>query len=84
MLLHTPIRYAWDLYGEYTKDIKEPKKFLVQKTLKYIREWDIDTLDRVDFFIANSNFVKERINRIYNREAVVINPPVDVDNLDSI
>ncbi len=76
---HTPIRYAWDLYGEYTKDIKDPKKFLVQKTLKYIREWDIDTLDRVDFFIANSNFVKERINRIYNREAVVINPPVDVD-----
>ena len=76
---HTPIRYAWDLYDEYTSNLKQPKKFLVQKTLQYIRKWDIDTLDRVDYFIANSNFVKERIKRIYNRDANVIYPPVNID-----
>lgn len=74
---HTPIRYAWDLYSEYTSNLKQPKKLLVQKTLRYIRKWDINTLKRVDYFIANSNFVKERIERIYNREATVIYPPVD-------
>ena len=74
---HTPIRYAWDLYEEYTASLKQPKKFLVEKTLSAIREWDIATLDRVDYFIANSNFVKERIERLYKREAVVIYPPVD-------
>ena len=76
---HTPIRYAWDLYDEYTSDLKQPKKFLVQSVLKYIRNWDIKTVDRVDFFIANSQFVQERIKRTYNRDATVIYPPVDVE-----
>jgi len=73
---YTPIRYAWDLYDEYTKDLKQPKKFFVQQSLSYIRKWDIATLDRVDFFIADSYFVKERIQRIYKRDAAVIYPPV--------
>ena len=75
---HTPIRYAWDLYDEYISNLKQPKKFLVEQTLKYIRDWDIKTLNRVDYFIANSKFVKERIERIYKREAKVIYPPVDI------
>jgi len=75
---HTPIRYAWDLYDEYTLNLKQPKKLIVQKTLQYIRRWDIDSLNRVDYFIANSNFVKERIKRIYNKDAKVIYPPVDL------
>ena len=74
---HTPIRYAWDLYDEYISNLTQPKKFLVDQTLKYIRKWDIDTLDRVDHFIANSNFVKERIKRIYKKDAKVVYPPVD-------
>jgi len=75
---HTPIRYAWDLYDEYTASLQQPKKFLVQKTLQYIRKWDLETLSRVDHFVANSNFVKERIERIYKRDAKVIYPPVDI------
>ena len=77
---YTPIRYAWDLYDEYTKNLKQPKKFLVQSSLKYIRKWDIETLERVDSFIADSKFVQERIKRIYNRDSVVIYPPVDVES----
>ncbi len=33
----------------------------------------------VDTFLANSSFVAERIKRIYNREATVVYPPVDVE-----
>ena len=76
---HTPIRYAWDLYDEYTSNLSQPKKFLVQKTLAYLRKWDLTTVDRVDYFIANSNFVRERIKKTYHREATVIYPPVDID-----
>lgn len=76
---HTPIRYAWDLYDEYTEKLPWFKKVLVQSILKYIRKWDIATLDRVDHFIANSKFVQERIKRTYNRESTVIYPPVDID-----
>jgi len=77
---YTPIRYAWDLYDEYTSNLKQPKKFLVQNTLKYIRKWDIKTLDSVDFFIADSKFVQNRITKTYNRDSIVIYPPVDVEN----
>ena len=76
---HTPIRYAWDLYEEYTSNLTQPKKLLVQKSLQYIRRWDISTIDRVDHFIANSKFVKERIQRTYQRESTVFYPPVDVE-----
>ncbi len=74
---HTPIRYAWDLYDEYTAHLPFFVKQTVQGILKYIKKWDYDTSERVDFFIANSHFVKERIVRNYQREAVVIHPPVD-------
>ena len=76
---HTPVRYAWDLYDEYTSSLKSLKKLVVKLTLKRLRKWDIKTLDRVDYFIANSNFVQERIKRIYKREAVVIYPPVNTE-----
>lgn len=76
---HTPIRYAWDLYSEYTSTLKQPKKFLVEQTLKYIRKWDIQSLKRVDHFIANSQFVKNRILKTYNRDSIVIYPPVNTD-----
>ncbi len=79
---HTPIRYAWDLYDEYTSDLKQPKKFFVQQSLKYIRKWDIKTLNRVDYFIANSKFVQERIKRIYNKNSQVIYPPVDINKFN--
>ncbi len=73
---YTPIRYAWDLYDEYTANLKQPKKFLVQQTLKYIQKWDKTTTHRVDFFVADSLFVQERIKKTYNRESRVIYPPV--------
>ncbi len=75
---HTPIRYAWDLYDEYTVHLSQPKKWIVQKTLEYIREWDRATSHRVDHFVANSHFVRKRIERIYGRDATVIYPPVDI------
>jgi glycosyltransferase involved in cell wall biosynthesis len=76
---HTPIRYAWDLYDEYTSNLTWPKKFLVQHTLKYIRKWDLSTVNRIDYFIANSKFVQKRIQKNYNRNSKVIYPPVDIE-----
>jgi len=77
---YTPIRYAWDMYEEYTSNLKQPKKFFVQQTLKYIKKFDLKTLGGVDYFIADSKFVASRIKKTYNRDSIVIYPPVDVDN----
>ena len=74
---YTPIRYAWDLYDEYTSSLKQPKKFLVQLTLKYLKAWDKKVTSRVDEFISISSFIEERVQRIYGRESTMIYPCVN-------
>lgn len=78
---HTPMRYAYDQFNNYFSPERNGKiKFLlIKKIIKYLKEWDIKTAVRVNDFIANSNNVKQRINKYYNREAEVIYPPVDTD-----
>jgi len=84
---HTPVRYAWDLYFSYMKEsgLESGLKGIIAKfILHYIRIWDVSTVNRVDYFIANSNYVKRRIWKIYRRDAEVIYPPVDVDRFSVI
>lgn len=79
---HSPMRYAWDLQDQYLKDSgldKGLKGFYAKFVLNKIRKWDVRNSENVDFFIANSNHIAQRIKKIYNRESTVIYPPVDVD-----
>jgi glycosyltransferase involved in cell wall biosynthesis len=79
---HTPMRYAWDLRDQYLKESGLDhglKGLLAKMTLEYLRRWDARTADRVDYFIANSRYIGDRIKRSYNRDASVIYPPVDVN-----
>ena len=73
---HTPMRYAWEMRDEYTKNMGRLKKKLVDILLHYMRIWDVTSSNRVDYFVANSNEVRNRIRKHYKREAYVINPPV--------
>lgn len=73
---HTPMRYAWEKRDEYLKGSGKLKRRLIKILLHYMRLWDVVSSERVDYFIANSNEVKKRIEKYYKREAVVINPPV--------
>ncbi len=45
-----------------------------------LREWDRRASERPDLYIANSTAVADRIERFYGREAVVVPPPVAVDD----
>jgi glycosyltransferase involved in cell wall biosynthesis len=78
---HSPIRYAWDLYHQYLHESKLNRGFrgfFAKMILHYIRIWDFSTSARVDHFIANSSYVAKRIRKTYQREAVVIYPPVNI------
>lgn len=80
---HSPIRYAWDLYFQYLKEAnlrKGIKAFILKFILHYIRIWDFTAANRVDHFIANSNYVAHRIKKIYNRDSKVIYPPVAIND----
>jgi glycosyltransferase involved in cell wall biosynthesis len=76
---HTPMRYIWDQYENYFG--KDKSGFLARIAMrffrKYLQRWDVESSGRVNYFIANSKNVQERIKRIYNRESDVIYPPVE-------
>jgi glycosyltransferase involved in cell wall biosynthesis len=77
---HSPMRYAWDLYHPYLEEAglkKGLRAFLAKWALHYLRLWDQSTTHRVNYFIANSNFVGRRIQNIYGRTYRLIYPPVD-------
>jgi len=82
---HSPMRYAWDLYHQYIKLAglsKGIKGLFVKYVLHNIRQWDVISSNRVDYFIANSNYIKKRIKKVYNRDSVTIYPNVAVHDFE--
>lgn len=79
--IHSPIRYAWNQYFAYfaPSRLRFLAKWIIPLIIHYLRLWDVNSASRVDFFLANSQAVAERIFKYYRREAEVIHPPVDVD-----
>ncbi len=73
---HSPMRYAWDQSEHYLKGLTG---LFAKSFMNYLRKWDLKSADNVNFFIANSHHIAEKIKRIYNRDSAVIYPPVDVD-----
>ncbi|MAK37631.1 MAG: glycosyl transferase [Flavobacteriaceae bacterium] len=78
---HSPPRYLWELQKEYldVSNAGKLRRLILKLVTPYLRRYDYKAAQKVDLFIANSKFVAERIRRYYNRESVVVNPPVDVD-----
>lgn len=80
--IHTPIRYAWDLYHQYLRESgldSGLKGVLAKYFLHKIRLWDAVSANRVDHCVANSRYIARRIEKIYGKPSDVIYPPVDVD-----
>ena len=75
---HSPMRYIWDLEPQYRASASRIKRFIMAILGPKLRQWDVTTAARVDYFIANSRYVARRIEKFYRREATVINPPVDL------
>ncbi|MEK7529075.1 MAG: glycosyltransferase [Patescibacteria group bacterium] len=76
---HSPMRYCWDNSHEYVEQYGIPSLLRrpAERLLSRLRVWDRVAADRVDFFIANSKYIKKRIQKYYRRDSTVIYPPVD-------
>lgn len=77
--VHTPMRYAWDLYHDYRAEQKGLTRWAMGPIFHYARIWDRLSSDRVDRLIANSTTVARRVQKHYRRTAEIIFPPVNVD-----
>jgi glycosyltransferase involved in cell wall biosynthesis len=78
---HTPMRYAWDQFNAYfgRERLGPIRHRLMRTVMAGLARWDRETAGRVDRYLTNSQHVAGRIRRYYNREALVVYPPVDTD-----
>ncbi|QDT06017.1 GDP-mannose-dependent alpha-(1-6)-phosphatidylinositol monomannoside mannosyltransferase [Rubripirellula lacrimiformis] len=75
---HSPPRYLWEMSADYKKTSLAARVAL-DGCAPRLRDWDYRAAQSVTHFIANSQFVAERIQKYYDRESTVIFPPVAVD-----
>lgn len=75
--IHTPMRYAWDLFFEYKKDSGFFTRYFMDKWMSDIRLWDYVSAQRLDTIIANSSYIARRIKKFWNRDAQVIYSPLN-------
>lgn len=79
---HTPTRYYWSHYEEFKNEFNfGPLTFLIRPFIppfvKWMRKLDYRAAQDIDVFIANSEVTKARIKKYYNKNAIVVSPPVD-------
>ena len=78
---HTPMRYIWDMYDEYFS--KGKANIFVRGVMgflkPFLRKWDVESSKRVNYFIANSKNIADKIKKYYKKDAEVIYPPVDTE-----
>lgn len=77
---HTPMRYAWLTDTERGR-LGGLRGWGLERLSGWLRRQDRAAAQRPDRLVANSTEVRDRIRRFYDRDADVVHPPVDVDEL---
>jgi len=78
---HTPPRwlYGYETSVGFTR--YWPIKLYAAIVGHFIRMYDFKTAQGINYFIANSKNVQERIKKFYRRDSEVIYPPCDVEKI---
>jgi len=74
---HTPMRYLWGFQDIYFKRYLAPVRLLINLVFHFLKVWDLKSNERVDLFVANSEYIRKRIQTVYQREAEVVHPPLE-------
>jgi glycosyltransferase involved in cell wall biosynthesis len=77
---HTPMRYVW--MPETDERVAGLKGLGLRAATSHLRRLDRTAAASAGGYVANSTVVRERIRAFYGRDAVVIHPPVAIDELD--
>jgi glycosyltransferase involved in cell wall biosynthesis len=73
------MRYAWDQFDRYfgVDRVGPLQHATARRVMRRMARWDRATANRVGRYVAISRYVASRIRRYYNRDSVVVYPPVD-------
>jgi lipopolysaccharide/colanic/teichoic acid biosynthesis glycosyltransferase/glycosyltransferase involved in cell wall biosynthesis len=77
--VHSTLRYAHEAQREYEASVPGGQlgRALFRGTAHYLRRWEADAATRPHVLIANSTYTRQRILRYYQRDAQVIEPPIE-------
>ncbi|MFA5275533.1 MAG: glycosyltransferase [Candidatus Omnitrophota bacterium] len=76
--VHSPIREIWDLY-EYIKQnlVRPSRRWLFDAWVCYNRYLNKKYVQHVNKIVCNSENTRQRVKKYLQREALVINPPIE-------
>jgi glycosyltransferase involved in cell wall biosynthesis len=76
----TPPRFLWDDSQRFVRRFTYPVPLgrLAPLALSYLRIWDRQAAERVDQWVAISETVRRRIQKYYQKDSVVVHPPVNI------
>jgi glycosyltransferase involved in cell wall biosynthesis len=74
----TPTRFVWDCDNYVQRErVGGVARRMVRPFVGWLQRWERKAATRVGAFVAISDEIRQRIQRFYKRESVVIHPPVD-------
>lgn len=85
---HVPTQYYWQMYDDY---VKHPgfNKFIdpiislgLKLFVKPLRKADYKAAQKPDQFITISSYAAEQIKKYYDRPAVIVAPPVEINKFN--
>ena len=74
---HNPFRYAWSDRDRTLAGRLAPSRAVLDVIFRRWRQWDWIAAQRVDRYITNSRTTQARIRNYWNRDSVVVYPPVE-------
>lgn len=82
--IHSPMRYMYDQFDNYFGKSSILVNIAAHSLKPYLKTWDYLSNENVDLLVANSNFVRSRIENFYNRKAEVIFPFVELKDFKEV
>lgn len=74
-----PTRYVWQLDAYIAREgLGKAVNLALRPLVTALKRWDYAAAQRVDHFIAISSDIQQRIKSWYNRDSIIIYPPVDL------
>lgn len=82
---HVPTQYYWQMYDDYVKDpgfgaFNNVVRFFFRIMTKSLRKKDYEAAQVPDYFVTISEYARGLFEKYYDRDAIVIHPPVEVDD----
>ena len=80
---HVPTQYYWQMYDSYVENpgfgvFNPVVRFFFKLMVRPLRRRDYEAAQAPDYYVTISEYAKGLIGEYYDREAIVIHPPVEV------